>query len=83
MEAGTDAEAMLLTGLLPMAHSACFLIEPAQDGPTYNRLGPPPPITKYKTMPYRFAYSPVLWGIFLIEIASFSVTLACVKLTQN
>ena len=40
---------VLLTNLLPMACSACFIKEPRinqpRDGTTYNGLGPPPPTT--------------------------------------
>ena len=52
MEAGADAEAMdgvLLTAMLTVACSACFLIEPKttsiRNGITQNGLGPPPSIT--------------------------------------
>ena len=48
LEAGVDVEAMkeLLTGFLPVAHSACFLLEPMIRGvPTLNGLDPPTLIT--------------------------------------
>jgi hypothetical protein len=50
LEAGADAEAMeamLLTGVLPLACSACFLIEPRTTSPgmTPPTMGPPLLIT--------------------------------------
>ena len=51
LETGADAKGLvglLLTDLLPMACSACFLMVPrptSPDGTTHNGLGPPPSIT--------------------------------------
>ena len=56
---------MLLTGLLPMACSACFLIEPRAISPGMALI---------KKLPYSW----MLWNIFLIKVPSFQLTLACV-----
>ena len=43
-------EGVLLTGLLSMAYSACFLIEP-QGGTTHSNLDPPTSIIRGEDVP--------------------------------
>jgi hypothetical protein len=70
MEAGADAEAMEGSCLLFTPHGFLILLSYRtqghlpRDGPTHNGLGPPPSISK--KMPYRPAYSFILWNIFFI-----------------
>ena len=54
---------MLLTGLLPLACSVCFLIEPKTTSPGMAppTMGPPPLITIIEKMPY----SQIAWRHFL------------------
>lgn len=50
--------------------------------PTVGQVLPYQTLTE-KT-PHRIAYRPILWGcIFLIEVLSSQVTLACIKLTKK
>jgi hypothetical protein len=71
LEAGADAEAMegaadwlASPGLLPLACSACFLIDPRthqpKDGPTHNMLGQ----SLIKKMPYSW----ILWRAFFSQL---------------
>jgi hypothetical protein len=59
----------MLTGLLPIAWSACFLIEPRTTSPG---MAPPtmgwalPHQSVIKKMPSSLAYNPILWRHFLI-----------------
>jgi len=68
---------MLLTGLLPMVCSACFLKESRT---THSGQGPPHQ-SLIKKMPLRLAYSLTGWRYFIHEVSSSQMTLACVKLT--
>jgi hypothetical protein len=66
---------MLPIGLLLMACSACFLLEPRTKIPgvallTKSWALPHQPLIK--KMPYRLAYRPALWGHFLNWVSLFS-----------
>ena len=50
-------------------------------GSTTRKAQALPQQTLIKKMTYRFAYSLILGGIFLVEVPSSQMTLACVKLT--
>ena len=67
---------LLLSGLLHMACSACFLIEP--NDTTQHGLGPPTLITNWEN-----ALQAYQGGISSTEALSSLMTLACVKLTQT
>jgi hypothetical protein len=83
LEAGTDAEAMegwCSLACSPWIAQLAFLKNPGI-GPSHNGLGPPPSITK--KMPYLFAYRLTYGGIFLPEVPSSQMAIACVTLTSN
>ena len=71
---------VLLSGLVIMACSVCFLIEPRT-----TRPGMAPPTIDW-TLSHqslkKISYSWVLWKI-LLKVPSFQITLACIKLTYN
>ena len=75
---------VLLTGLLIIACSACFLIESSTSSP---EMAPP---TKgwvllhqslIKNMTCRFVYSLTYRGILSVGVPSFQMSVACAKLT--
>lgn len=71
---------MLLTGLLLVACSACFLIEPRSTSPgmalpTIGRTLPHQ--SQIKKMPNKLTYSPVLWEHFSAEAPSSLMTSLC------
>jgi hypothetical protein len=73
---------MLRTGLLPLACSACFLIEPKTTSPT---MAPPticwalPPWSLIEKMPYSW----ISWRHFLREAPFSVITPACLKLIHK
>ena len=71
---------MLLTDLLFVACSACFLIEPRTTSPgmVAPTVGPQSLLMQ---MPYRLAYSLIFWRHFLDWSSLLSMTPVCVKLT--
>lgn len=78
-------EKVLLTGMLPMACSACILMYPMTTFPgvvpAHNGLDMPANQSLLKEMPNRPAYRPVSPKRFLK--VSYPVTLACVTLTKT
>ena len=83
-EAGADAEAhggMFLTGLLPLACSACSLIEPKNTSPGMVPLTRDPPrlITNWENAPQL----DLVEALPQLKLLSSVVTPACVKLTHK
>lgn len=75
---------VLITGLLLMAYSVCFSIElkPTSPGMAPPTMGKALPYqTWIKKIPYRLAFSRMLWRHFLDEAPSSQMTFACVRLT--
>jgi hypothetical protein len=71
---------LLLTGLLPLACSACFLIEPRLPAQRWHHpQGDLPPWSLIEKMPYSWISWRHFrnWSSFLCDNSS------CVKLTQN
>jgi hypothetical protein len=71
---------MLLTGLLPLACSACFLIEPKTTSP---RMVPPTMVPPHLITIKKMPYSWISGGISSRETPFSRITTACVKFTQN
>jgi hypothetical protein len=82
-KAGADAEAMegmFFTGLLPLACSACSLIEPRLPAQRWSHLqGAFPPWSLIEKMPH----SQISWRHFLNWSSFLCDNSSCVKLTQN
>ena len=71
---------MLLTGLLPLACSACSLIEPRLPAQRWHHpQGAFPPWSLIEKMPYSW----ISWRHFLNWSSFFCDNSSCVKLTQN
>lgn len=74
-----------LTSLLLRASSACFLIEPRTthlEGWHHCTMDPPQKLS-IKEIHNRIAYVLIWWGIFSIEVSSFKMTLAFVRLIKK
>jgi hypothetical protein len=71
---------VLLTGLLPMACSACFVIEPRT---AHSGRGPPILIINQENAPQASPLSNLVAGIFLIEVSSSQVTLSLCQVDIN
>lgn len=80
---------MLLTGVLCLASSACFPMQPrtsTQGGPTHRLLFLPPcqpHSSLIKKKLYRIAYKQSDGDILLTNISSSQMTLVCVKSTKT
>jgi hypothetical protein len=71
---------MFLTGLLPLACSACSLIEPRLPAQRWSHpQGDFPPWSLIEKMPYSW----ISWRYFLNWSSFFCDNSSCVKLTQN